>query len=159
MNSTRVDEKLREKLEPHVEAIVDGSSTEYYVFPAILSTILNKQALLIQNQSDFANLIYSHTGELKVFRESNQESLAEIIRYINELKISQEHLVDLKFADLKIQQEKNIQVILNQQKSLESNLLVAQGERKAIKKNALINLILSVTSIVLLSGVLFVFLK
>ncbi|MGZ3814825.1 MAG: hypothetical protein ACXVA0_24035 [Mucilaginibacter sp.] len=173
MNLETIDSRLREKLDPHVSALVDGSSTEYDIFPAVLSTILNKQLSLINNQTNLANLVDSQLEELKVSRDSNQEALIEINNSINELRAIQNNINDVKFGDLKLQQDTSFQEvsnaltglnelisgILKQQNSLEGSLLVAQEERLSIRKISISNLILSIISVALLIGILFVLLK
>jgi len=113
MNSETIDARLRERLDPHVNALVDGSSTEYDILPAVLSSILNKQSSLSNNQTDLANLVHSQSGELKVSRESSQETLIEITNAISDLRVSQSDLIDIKFGDLKLQQDTSFQEVSN----------------------------------------------
>lgn len=113
MNLETIDARLKERLDPHINALVDGSSTEYDILPAVLSTILNKQSSLINDQTDLANLLHSQSGELKVSHESSQKILIEIINLINGLVVSQSDLADVKLGGLKLQQDASFQGVSN----------------------------------------------
>jgi len=166
MNLETIDAKLRERLDPHVNALLNGSSTEYDILPAVFSVILNKQSSLIDSQNNIANSINYQSGELKSSHESDQETLIKIISLIN----NQNDIFDVKLGDFKLQQDTDFKEILNsltginelisgllkKQDSLESALLLAQNERLSIRKISISNLIFSITSIALLASILFI---
>jgi len=184
MNLEKIEEKIKDKLEPHMKALSIGECTEYDFLPALFSIILNNQNLLKNRQDESyctlnelskiindlklsqLELIESKFSEINKLGESNHE---EILKNT----ISVYELAERNLSELEVKQNSSFQEVLNSsdannkivsdllktQLLFENSLIAVKEEISTIKKIAAFILLFSILAMGILIYILFIFMK
>lgn len=173
MDMEIIDTKIREKLEPHLEAMAKGAGTEYDILPTVLLTLVNKQADILGFQVNSENITHKQLDNLNGILDVNNSLQSEILIKINELNDKQEELSGIYFMGLKSSQEAGLKDILDciqnnnnivaefleRQMVFENSLVKVQSELAWLKKMSFIGWVFYAATLSMLGGILFLLIK